>query len=127
MYFLFRAVSAQPELHDEEARDDEKSRFVVEAHIDQLLEALDTDGRPLGFNSDRDAVPSVAFQGGGVALAALAGKRGGERGAGRRLQDVLRVGKERHATPSRHEAATVSVMVRIFFGRRRDELGAQWW
>ena len=48
-------------------------------------------------------------------MAALAGKVVANVAAAPACRTFLRVGSDRHATPSRHEAATVRVMVLILF------------
>ena len=48
-------------------------------------------------------------------LAALAGKVVASAAPADASRTFLRVGSDRHATPSRHEAATVRVMVLILF------------
>ena len=62
---------ARGEIVDGEAMkagyDSKKSRFVIKPDINEFLEALHTDRRPLRFQFDRDR-PFGRLQGGGVAL-----------------------------------------------------------
>ena len=71
-------------------------------------------GAHSGFNS-MVMVPSVVSRVAVSPLAALAGKVVASAAPADACRTFLRVGKERQATPSRHEAATVRVMVLIPF------------